>query len=155
MSLRRSLMQRFVPEPTSVPLSASAVEETDRRSEPRVKDIKIIKVATLRNPEREMSCALVDSSETGIQFTSDADFPVGEILIAELPDQVVLTEVRYSQANDRRHAIGAERAQSVSKDAMSQATTGLERASVLIEALCNRVRTGFSEQTGHGADAGR
>lgn len=100
-----------LPEPTSAPLSASAVEETDRRSEPRVKDIKIIKVATLRNPEREMSCALVDSSETGIQFTSDADFPVGEILIAELPDQVVLTEVRYSQAKGGRYAIGAERAQ--------------------------------------------
>jgi Domain of unknown function (DUF4115) len=141
-----------LPEPPST-ISAATEEDTDRRSEPRIKDIKILKIAPLRQPERDMSCALVDTSGTGIQFTSDADLRVGEILIAELPDQFVLAEVRYSQAKGERFAIGAERVQSVSKDAMAQAGSGLERAGVLIEALCDRVRTGFADEPGHDQDA--
>jgi hypothetical protein len=137
-----------LPEPPSTTVSATE-EDTDRRGEPRIKDIKILKIAPLRQPERDMSCALVDTSGTGIQFTSDADLLVGEILIAELPDQFVLAEVRYSQAKGERFAIGAERVQSVSKDAMAQAGSGLERAGVLIEALCNRVRTGFADEPGN------
>jgi hypothetical protein len=147
-----SAMSSPLAELPSTTASAATEEETDRRSEPRVKDIKILKIAPLRRPELEMSCALVDTSGTGIQFTSDVELPVGEILIGELPDQFVLAEVKYSQAKGERYAIGAERVQSVSKDVMAQAGSGLERAGVLIEALCDRVRTGFADEPGHGAD---
>src|SRR5258708_9875294 len=77
---------------------AAAVEEdTERRGEPRVKAIAVVKVASLRDTEREMACALVNKSDTGIQFTSATDFKIGEILIADLPDQLVLAEVKHSQ----------------------------------------------------------
>jgi hypothetical protein len=132
---------------------STAEEETDRRSEPRVKAVKIVKVATLRDPNREMICALVDTSDSGIHFTADADFRVGEILVAELPDQLVLTEVRYSHAKDDRYAIGAARVQSASKGAVPPTSDGMERAEVLIKALCDRVRTGFADESFHGADA--
>jgi hypothetical protein len=112
-------------------------------------------VATLRDPERQVNCALVDTSDTGIQFTSDIDLPVGEVLIAELPDQLSLTEVRYSQAKDSRFAVGAERAQTITRDAASAAKTGQERAELLIKTLCDRVRTGFAGEPGPAADRTR
>jgi hypothetical protein len=124
--------------------------ETDRRSEPRVNDIQIVKVAALRDPECEMTCVLVNTSDTGIQFTADADFAVGEILIAALPDQMVLTEVRHAEAKDGRYAIGAERVQTISKENALPASSGVERAELLIKALCDRVRTGFADAQGSG-----
>lgn len=120
----------------------------DRRAEPRIKEIKILKVATLRDPEKQLNCALVDISDTGIQFTSDHEFKMGEILIAELPDQLALAEVRYTQAKDGRFAVGAECAQTISRDAASSADTGQARAELLIKVLCDRVKTGFAEQQG-------
>ncbi len=125
---------------------------TDRRTEPRIKDIKILKVAALRDPEKQVNCALVDTSDTGIQFTSDSEFRTGEILIVELPDQLALAEVRYSQMKDGRYAVGAERAQTISSDAASSAGTGQERAELLIKALCDRVKTGFADEPGQGMD---
>ena len=123
-------------------------KETERRSEPRVGAVVIIKIATLRDPERDSTCALVNKSDAGIQFTSDDDFAIGEMLIAELPDQLVLAEVKHSEASGPRFAIGAERVQSASPDEVAEANNGMERAEVLIKALCDRVRTGFSDETG-------
>ncbi|HLK18112.1 MAG TPA: RodZ domain-containing protein [Bryobacteraceae bacterium] len=119
---------------------------TERRAEPRIKDIKILKVATLRDPEKQVNCALVDISDAGIQFTSDIDFRVGEVLIAELPDQIALAEVRYSQSKDGRYVVGLERAQTISQDAAASAATGADRAGLLIETLCDRVKAGFVQE---------
>jgi hypothetical protein len=131
-------------------------QRTDRRSEPRVDAVQAVTVATLRDPEREMTCALVNTSDTGIQFTADADFAVGEILVAELPDQLVLAEVRHVEAKDGRFAIGAERAQTMSKENALPASSGVERAELLIKALCDRVRTGFADDPAQGiAEAGQ
>ena len=127
----------------------------DRRAEPRVKNIQILKVASLRDPEKQVNCALVDTSDAGIQFTSDREFRTGEVLIAELPDQLALAEVRYSQAKDGRYAVGAERAQTVPREAASSSSTGQERAELLIKTLCDRVKTGFAEEPGQGADRTR
>lgn len=134
--------------PFAVP-PAGADQETDRRSEPRVNAVQIVKVAILRDPEREMTCALVNTSDTGIQFTADTDFAVGEILVAELPDQLVLAEVRHSEAKDGRYAIGAERAQTLPMDNALPTSSGAERAELLIKALCDRVRTGFADEPAH------
>jgi hypothetical protein len=128
---------------------ATPPDETDRRSEPRVNAIQMIKLATLRDPEREMTCALVNKSDTGIQFTAEADFAVGEILIADLPDQMVLTEVKHSQAKDGRYVIGAERVQTLSKEKAPTPSSGADRAEFLIKTLCERVRTGFADESGH------
>jgi hypothetical protein len=125
--------------------------ETDRRSEPRANAVQIVKVAALRDPEREMTCALVNTSDTGIHFTADADFAVGEILVAELPDQLVLAEVRHAEAKDGRYAIGAERAQTMPKENALPASSGVERAELLIKALCDRVRTGFADDSAQGS----
>jgi len=114
-----------------------------------VNAIQMIKVATLRDPQREMTCALVNKSDTGIQFTADADFAVGEILIADLPDQMVLTEVKHSQAKDGRYVIGAERVQTLSKEKAPTPSSGADRAEFLIKTLCERVRTGFADEPGH------
>jgi len=135
------------------PSSSEVGIPTDRRAEPRAKDIRILKVATLHNPQRQVDCALVNTSDTGIQFTSATDFRVGEVLIAELPDQLVLVEVRYSQAKDGRYAVGAECAQTLSLDAASLAGTGQERAELLIQTLCDRVKNGFADEPGLGTDA--
>src|ERR1035438_10867141 len=97
-----------------------------------------------------MTCALVNTSDTGIHFTADADFAVGEILVAELPDQLVLAEVRHAEAKDGRYAIGAERAQTMPKENAPSASSGVERAELLIKALCDRVRTGFADDSAHG-----
>jgi hypothetical protein len=132
---------------TAVP--AATPDETDRRSEPRVNAIQMIKLAALRDPERELTCALVNKSDTGIQFTADADFAVGEILIADLPDQMVLTEVKHSQAKDGRYVIGAERVQTLSKEKAPTPSSGADRAEFLIKTLCERVRTGFADESGH------
>jgi hypothetical protein len=133
----------FTPAPAATP------DETDRRSGPRVNDIQMIKLATLRDPERDITCALVNKSDAGIQFTADADFAVGEILIAELPDQLVLTEVKHSQAKDGRYVIGAERVQTLSKEKAPTPSSGADRAEFLIKTLCERVRTGFADEPGH------
>jgi hypothetical protein len=125
-------------------------QQTDRRSEPRVTAVQVVKVAALRDPEREMTCALVNTSDTGIQFTADADFAVGEILIAELPGQLVLAEVRHAEAKDGRFAIGAERAQTISGENALPTSSGMERAELLIKALCDRVRTGFVDDPAEG-----
>ncbi len=132
--------------------SEAAEEDAERRGEPRVKAIAIVKIASLRDADREITCALVDKSETGIQFTSLTDINIGEILIAELPDQLVLVEVKHSQAAGDKFAIGAERVQTASKNEMPPASAGMERADVLIKALCDRVRTGFSETGNPEAD---
>jgi hypothetical protein len=135
---------------------AGTDQDTDRRSELRVTAVQVVKVAALRDPEREMTCALVNTSDTGIQFTADADFAVGEILIAELPGQLVLAEVRHVEAKDGRFAIGAERAQTMSKENALPASSGVERAELLIKALCDRVRTGFADDPAQGiAEAGQ
>ena len=42
---------------------AGTDQETDRRSEPRVTAVQVVKVAALRDPEREMTCALVNTSD--------------------------------------------------------------------------------------------
>jgi hypothetical protein len=139
----------------SDPAHAEPEISTDRRSQPRIKDIKVLRAATLGDPEKQVHCALVDTSDTGIQFTSDCEFRTGEILIVELPDQLALAEVRYSQAKDGRYAVGAERVQTISMDAASSASTGQGRAELLIKALCDRVKTGFAEEPGHGADRTR
>jgi hypothetical protein len=145
--------------PIDFPFTAAPAgtdQETDRRSEPRVTAVQVVKVAALRDPEREMTCALVNTSDTGIQFTADADFAVGEILIAELPGQLVLAEVRHAEAKDGRFAIGAERAQTMSKENALPASSGVERAGLLIKALCDRVRTGFADDPAQGiAEAGQ
>jgi hypothetical protein len=127
---------------------AGSAAETDRRSEPRESAVQMVKVAALRDLEREMSCALVNTSDSGIRFTSDADIAIGEILVAELPGQLVLAEVRHSQAKDGRFAIGAERVQSMSKDGAPLTNCGTERAELLIKALCDRVGTGFADEPG-------
>jgi hypothetical protein len=139
----------------SDPPSVEPETPTDRRAEPRIKEIKILKVATLRDPEKQVHCALVDTSDTGIQFTSDREFRTAEVLVVELPDQLALAEVRYSQAKDGRYAVGAERAQTISLDAASSASTGQERAELLIKTLCDRVKTGFAEEPGQGTDRTR
>ncbi len=90
----------------SDPPPAETEIPTDRRTEPRVKEIKILRVATLRDPEKQVTCALVDTSDAGIQFTSDIEFRTGDVLIADFPDQIALAEVRYSQAKDGRFAVG-------------------------------------------------
>jgi hypothetical protein len=128
---------------------------TDRRAEPRTKEIKILDVAMLRDPEKQVNCALVDTSDAGIQFTSDREFRTGEVLVIGLPDQLALAEVRYSQAKDGRYAVGAELAQTISMEAASSAGTGQERAELLIKALCDRVKTGFAEEPGQGTDRTR
>ncbi len=136
--------------PTSVGPAGSS-EEMDRRNEPRVNAVQIVKVAALRDLERELSCALVNTSDSGIQFTAEQDFAIGEILVAELPGQLVLTEVRHSQAKDARYVIGAERVQTMSKEGTPSTSSGTERAELLIKALCARVGTGFADEPGQEA----
>lgn len=140
--------------PVDFPFPASSAgtdPQTDRRSQPRMNSVQIVKVSALRDPERELTCALVDTSDTGIQFTADADFAVGEILIAALPGQLLLAEVRHAEAKDQLFAIGAERVQTVSRgDALTEGS-GAQRAELLIKALCDRVRTGFADDSAHGA----
>jgi hypothetical protein len=139
----------------SDPPSVEPEIPTERRAEPRIKDIKILKVATLSDPEKLVHCALVDSSDTGIQFTSDRELRTGEVLIVEFPDQLALAEVQHSQAKDGRYAVGVEFAQTISMDAASSASTGQERAELLIKILCDRVKTGFAEEPGKGTDRTR
>jgi hypothetical protein len=139
----------------SDPPPAEPETPTDRRAEPRIREIKILNVATLRDPEKQVNCALVDTSDTGIQFTSDGEFKTGEVVIVELPDQLALAEIRYSQAKDDRFAVGAERAQTIAREAASSASTGRERAELLIKTLCDRVKTGFAEEPGHATDRAR
>jgi hypothetical protein len=131
-----------------LPQEASNAAGTDRRNEPRENAVQTVKVAALRDLEREMSCALVNTSDSGIQFTADTDFAIGEILVAELPDQLVLAEVRHSQAKDARYAIGTERVQTISGDRAPSADSAMERAGLLIKALCDRVGTGFADEPG-------
>ena len=139
------------PSPLGFPFTTPATtpDETDRRGEPRVSAIQMIKLATLRDPGHEMTCALVNKSDAGIQFTADIDFALGEILIADLPDQMVLTEVKHSQAKDGRYVIGAERVQTLSKEKAPTPSSGADRAEFLIKTLCERVRTGFADESGH------
>jgi hypothetical protein len=113
-----------------------------------VKAIQMVKLATLRDPERESTCALVNKSDAGIQFTADADFAIGEILIADLPDQLVLAEVKHSESKDGRYAIGAERVQTLAKEKAPTPNSGADRAEFLIKTLCERVRTGFADEPG-------
>jgi hypothetical protein len=136
-------------EPPAAPANgtppAAVGDEKDRRSAPRVQVGEIVKVATLRNPERELSCILMDTSDTGIQFNAYAEFPVGEILIAELPDQLALAEVRYARVSGDSFAIGAECVQSVPRNDVPPTSTRVEQAEVLINALCSRAPNGFSD----------
>jgi hypothetical protein len=137
--------------PLGFPFTAAPAptpEETERRSEPRVKAIQMVKLATLRDPERESTCALVNKSDAGIQFTADADFAIGEILIADLPEQLVLAEVKHSESKDGRYAIGAERVQTLAKEKAPTPNSGADRAEFLIKTLCERVRTGFADEPG-------
>jgi Domain of unknown function (DUF4115) len=131
-----------------IPLAGVRPEQADRRSEPRVNAVQLVKVAALRDLEREMNCALVNTSDSGIQFTSDTDFAIGEILVAELAGQLALAEVRHSLAKDARYTIGTERVQTISKDGAPSTSSGTERAELLIKALCDRVGTGFADEPG-------
>jgi len=124
---------------------ASVEEDPERRGEPRVKSIAIVKVARLKDADRELTCALVNKSGAGIQFTSATDFKIHDIVIVELSEQLVLAEVKHSEAAGGKFVIGAELVQSAQKDTMPPGSSGMERADVLIKALCDRVRTGFSE----------
>jgi hypothetical protein len=125
--------------------SAAVAEEKDRRRAPRVEVGAIVKVASLRNPEREVSCILMDTSETGIQFNAYAEFPAGEILIAELPDQLALAEVRYSRVSGDSYAMGAECVQFLPRNDVPPTSTRAEQAEVLVKTLCGRAQNGFSD----------
>jgi Domain of unknown function (DUF4115) len=134
-----------------IPFAGVRAEEPDRRSEPRVNAVQMVRVAALRDLERELSCAVVNTSGSGIQFTADRDFAIGEILVAELPDQLALVEVRHSLAKETRYAIGTERVQTISKSDAASTSSGMERAGLLIKALCDRVGTGFADEPGQEA----
>jgi hypothetical protein len=131
-----------------IPFAGVRAEEPDRRSEPRLNAVQMVQVAALSDLEHELTCAVVNTSGSGIQFTADRDFAIGEILVAELPDQLALAEVRHSLAKDMRYAIGTERVQTISKDGAASTSSGMERAGLLIKALCDRVGTGFADEPG-------
>ena len=131
---------RIPPQPK--PPVAAPLEASDRRSEPRLEKLAILQVASFRNPERQQSCALVDISNGGIQFTADFDLSEGEIVVAELDSHVLLVEVKYSRVDGGKYAIGAEVVYSASRTSLPPANDKVAQAGMLVKGLCDQLQGG-------------
>jgi hypothetical protein len=105
----------------------------DRRAEPRFQVHSSVQITELGDLERQFDCFLVDISAKGMRLVSDESFSSGGKICVELADHLVLAEVKYSRARGNKFITGTEKIHTLSKLALEQDTTRIEKIQALIE----------------------
>jgi RodZ C-terminal domain/PilZ domain len=105
----------------------------ERRTEPRFQVYSPAKVTDLKDLAHESECVLVDISAGGMKLVADENLSAGEDLCVETEAHLALAQVRHCVPRGGKFIIGAARVHSLSKLALPQGATRLDRIQALLD----------------------
>jgi hypothetical protein len=91
----------------------------ERRTEPRIEVNQVVKVTRLGDEQSTGSGTVISISGGGIGVIVDHPLPVGEPVQVELPDILVLGDVRHCTQDGQQYRAGIELIQRLTQDQLA------------------------------------
>lgn len=98
----------------SAPVDPAAEKADDKRKQPRF-DVANQATVNVLGSKEKVTGQIADLSQTGFKLMVPAGFPIGEILRAEVEDEVFVAVVCYSKKTREGYSIGTEMVHSIKR----------------------------------------
>jgi hypothetical protein len=96
------------------PVPEAAEKQDDKRKQPRF-DVANRALVNVLGSKETVNGQIADLSQTGFKLLLPAGFPVGEIIRAEVDDEVFVAVVCYSKKTREGYSIGTEMVHSIKR----------------------------------------